>query len=413
MTPAISASKAQQTRQLEDDIQQNLPKFGHHCVDLRLSGSYWLSNEFPEASGEERVQLAKSFAQLPKQKSLSEYRIAILTGEGGLLQAFSELANSCDMTVQIDCDFLTLQFQRFLLAECRKAEKYTDKHKVLDRTIEQLRAVHPDLSDGQIEDIREQFERYTTGMKRNLFSSPERFAEFKRCQDHPVRQICMNYFDKKDIELLSRILERNNAVIAFLNISNVCDYPALFYLANPFRDELAGVTPSRYLRQLPFSKDAICAYSQLFDANLFTATCPVDKMEEHLYATSINRRDRVLRRLSQDHSDPLLQNIYAAKEPGSNELQAPTKIFQFFAEHPELKESGWILRLTAAHLSHEETQELRSYRDEIKALCLYQISHQDDQSATPLLCRILDLAVANSSTTHSAASRLSAAMGGI
>ena len=179
MTPAISASKAQQTRQLEDDIQQNLPKFGHHCVDLRLSDSYWLSNEYPEAGGEEKVQLANSFALLPKQKSLSEYRIAALTGEGGLLQAFSELANSCDMTVQIDCDFLTLQFQRFLLAECRRAEKYTDKHKVLDRAIEQLQAVHPNLSDGQIEDIREQFECYTTGMKRNLFLLPSALPNLK------------------------------------------------------------------------------------------------------------------------------------------------------------------------------------------------------------------------------------------
>ena len=129
-------------------------------------------------------------------------------------------------------------------------------------------------------------------------------------------------------------------------------------------------------------------------------------MEKHLYATAINQRDRELKRLSKKYQDPLYSKLYDAEEPDSDELQAPTKIFQFFAERPHLKESEWILPLTAAHLSHEEIQELRSHQEKIKALCLYRLSnlsHQDTQSATPLLCQILDQVVTHSSITHSAA----------
>ena len=415
MTPAISASKSQQTAQLLEDIQQNLLKFGRHTDTCKWE-TFWFSNEFPEERWEKRIQLAESFAQLPKQKSLSEYRISILTGEGGLSQALPELADSSDMTLQLDCNPLILQFHKCFLAECRKAEKYTDSHKVLNRAIEQLRALHPNLSDTQIGMIRYQFGCYKTGMKRHLFSSAERFADFKRCQDHPVQQICLNYFVKEDVATLSQILKRNNAVVIFINISNVCDYPMEFYPLNTLRNEVAGVTPSQHLHQLPFSKDAICAYSQLFGNNLFTATCPVDKMEKHLYATAINQRDRELKSLSKKYHDPLYSKLYDAEEPNSDELQAPTKIFQFFAERPHLKESEWILPLTAAHLSHEEIRELRSHQEEIKALCLYRLSnlsHQDTQSAIPLLCQILDQVVAHSSTTtHSAAtSGPSAVMG--
>ena len=412
MTPAISASKSQQTAQLLYDIQQNLPKFGRYTVDMCLWRNHWFSNEFKEQPSEWGLQLAESFAKLPKRKSLSEYRIAILTGEGGLSQAFPELADSSDMTLQLDCNPLTLQFQKCFLAQCRQAEKYTDKQKVLERAIEQLRAVHPDLSDCQYGEIRDQFQRYTTGMKRHLFSSAERFAEFKRCQDYPVQQICLNYFVKEDLVTLSQILKRNNAVVSFINMSNTCEYPEDFYQLNTFRNEVDGVTPSQHLHQLPFSKDAICAFSRLFGINFITVTCPVDKMEKHLYLAAIDQRDRVLKKLSQKYHDPLYSKLYDAKDPKSNELRAPTKIFQFFAEHPRLEESEWILRLTAAHLSQKETEELRSHGEKIKALCLQRLSHQGDESATPLLCRILDQVVAHSLTTYSAAtSEPSTAMG--
>ena len=195
-------------------------------------------------------------------------------------------------------------------------------------------------------------------------------------------------------------------------MSNACEYPEDFYQLNAFRDEIDGVTPSQHLHQLPFSKDAICAFSRLFGINFITVTCPVDKMEKHLYLAAIDQRDRVLKRLSQKYHDPLFSKLYDAKDPKSNELQAPTKIFQFFAEHPRLEESEWILRLTAAHLSQKEFEELRSHGEKIKALCLHRLSHQGDESATPLLCRILDQVVAHSSITYSAAtSEPPAAMG--
>ena len=392
MTPAISASKSQRTAKLQHDIQQNMPKFEQYSVALQLNERFWFSNEFEEGPFQEMLQLANSYAQLPARKSLSEYRVAIVTGEGGLLQGWTELADSCDMTLQVDCDSLVLQFQACLIAECRKAEKYTDKQKVLELAIQQLRSINPEITEWQIKEIREQFHAYTIGMKNNLFSSPERFEQFKQRQDHPVRQICLNYFSLAAMQLLAEILINNDAFVYFFNISNVCDYPKNFYDANAFNDEVTGVDPAQHLQQLPFSKEAICAFCQLFGVNFFTATCQIDKMAERLYARAINRRDRKLKKLSEEFLDPFFIDLYAGRETDSLELQPATKIFQFFAEHPQLEDSEWILRLTAARLNFAEIEELRNRQEKMKTLCLKSLSHQQGEQSTtpPLLCRILD-----------------------
>ena len=393
MTPVFTIKQPEKTARLQRDIKKNLAQFRQYTVAARLDSTYWFSNEYPVGSSYSNVRLFDSFAYIPFPKPLSEYRVAILTGEGGLFRGFSVLAAKSDMTLQIDCDPLTLMFSNCLLAELRSLETFTDKNQVLEKALERFRSTNPSVTEQQEKDIRKQYEDYTVNMCNNLFTDQDEFIDFKHFQDHPVEQVCLSYFSEEAMTALAQTLRDNDAVVHFYNPSNVCEYPRYFYEVNPYRGEITGIHPAQYMLKLPFSDDAICAYSQLFGYDFFTACCPVTGMEDQLYATSINRRDRDLSKMTEGYPDPLGLYLQEAFERGQREFRPTTKLFMFFAKHTiAVKDCEWMLRLTAAKLTNEEVQELKDNRQLIETI--YAESQSQllvvARAGTPLLPLILE-----------------------
>lgn len=417
-TASFGASEREEgLRRLQQSIKSNLSSFQQHTVKSCPTKTWWFSNEYSLPTPvRERVNLADSYARIPTSKPLSGYHVGIITGEGGLFQSVDKLADGCDLTLQLDCDLNPLRLCALLLDECRKTENYpvnrTDKIAILDHAIQRLQAENPKIDADDVGAIHRQFEEYIAGMDRNLFSSAECFAEFKRCQDHPVQQVCLNYFSKEAMTALAQTLKDHDAKVRFFNISNVFEYPEYFYQITPYDagDDEGNInlTPSRYVQRLPFSDDAICAYSQLYGYCLFTATTTIPEMEDALHRCALSGRNLVLRTLAKHYDDQQLYTrlLQASAEDGAfpAALQRieeriifygigpshhlPTRIFQFFAEYPIGTEHGWILRLTAARLTSSEVEELKVHKQDIKTL--YVQSHPPAISQPPLFIKILD-----------------------
>ncbi|WP_257284286.1 hypothetical protein [Endozoicomonas sp. SESOKO1] len=424
--------RAQGLHGLQQDISNNLAKFRQRTVkshpaswaDIsRLADkNHWFSNDYPTPrrvqSGpyrsQEAIRLGDSFARLPAAKPLADYRIAIIVGEGGILQGLPELAASCDLTLQIDRESGPLQLITYLLEECRKEtsypESHTEKIALLNRAITRLQAANPEVGADNARDIALQFCEYITGMERNLFSSAERFAEFKRCQDHPVQQVYLDYFSEEAMSALAEILKDHNASVRFLNIGNACEYPEEFYEGIPYDDNGMdiGLTPSRYVQRLPFSDDAICAYSQLCGGRIFTATATIPEMADALYGCAISGRDSTLRALASRYDGQLFTWLIKDAASAASTFrdlqmiawflscygtgpshQLPTRIFRFFAQHPINTMHDWILRLTAARLTRPEVEELKAHKEALKSDYLQNHpTHMDTQP--PLFIKILD-----------------------
>ncbi|WP_257284285.1 hypothetical protein [Endozoicomonas sp. SESOKO1] len=417
--------RAQGLRKLQQGIENNLVKFRQHSVrsyPARGDGmTYfpeikWFSNDRHASTPmSEKVRLGDSFARLPTSKPLSGYKVAIIIGEGGFFQGLRELDASCDLTLQIDHDPKPLQLSAYLLEECRKEtkypENYSDKIALLNRAITRFKEANQEVNEKDVSNIVRQFNNYITGMERNIFSSAERFAEFKRCQDHPVQQACLDIFSEEDMTALAETLKDHNASVRFLNISNACEYPEEFYKTIPYDENGANInfTPSRYIQRLPFSDDAICAYSQRFGGRLFTATATIQEMADALYGGAISGRNRALRALafkydlqlytwflknavgSQGASfrDLQLVSEYVSTFGTGPSLQLPTRIFRFFANHPIDTEYDWILWLTAARLTSGEVEELKAHKDTLTSD--YFENHPTSMSTQPpLFIKILD-----------------------
>lgn len=373
LASAIASSstleRLQGIKQLQLALKENLAQFLHYTVGVRLCSTYWFSNEYQERENQQALKLANSYARLRTLKPLSDYSIAIITGEGGLFQGLPELAACCDLILQVDCDPKPLEFSALLLEECKKAEHYTDKDQVVTQAIAKFQKANPELKAKHTSNIFKEFQKYTTHMERNLFSSAERFAEFKRCLDLPVQQVCLNYFSKEAITTLSETLRNHGAKVRFLNISNVTEYPENFYKMTPYDGTIADKTPSLHLRELPFSDDAICAYSMLYGFELFTAAATITEMPDALHSCALNRRDWDLRKLCQIKRDTLLfQQLCGTLGAVDPAYQLTTRIFLFFAKYPILAGHDWILRLTAARLTTTEVQELQAQKQEIKSI---------------------------------------------
>ena len=396
-----TAERARVLQQLRQDIVKNLAPFQHQTETSRLVATYWFTNEFSISSKDPNVRLVDSYNRIPPRKTLSEYRTAVITGEGGILQGLPELAAHSDMTIQVDCDPMPLLLTAYFLEELRGLETYIDKHQLLDRVLKRFQQENPQITPRQIHKIRDKFERYAANMSRCVFSTPERFAEFKRCQNHPVQQVCLSYYSKEAMSELSKTLRQYGAVVHFFNPSNVCEYPMQFYQANPYQGEVADIDPSLYMRMLPFSDDAVCAYSQLFGSEFFTRTCSHIEMGEHLYATAMNRLDRELRQMAKKYNQvPIDKRAVKVWEDNDRTLQRSTKLFLATAQHPDQPHCEWMLRLTAARLSPTAIQELKEYQQVIKAIAFDNQDKAASSTNPPLVLRILDQIIADSSTNR-------------
>ena len=392
---AQSSARVEGLKQLQQDITKNLAKFQEHTVEVQIPDTYWFSDEYPSISVSKKLDLADSYARLPTSKPLSGYRVAIITGEGGLFQGLPELAACCDLTLQVDCDPKPLQLSALMLEELRGIEKCTDemeKLQIISNAVTKLKEANPQVNGKDTSDIVQEFQFYTMLMKRNLFSSPERFAEFKRCQDHPVQQVCLSYFSKATMTALSQILKKHDASVLFLNISNVCEYPMYFYQDNPYDGmTIADMTPSLYIRELPFSDDAICAYSRFFGSQpfeAFTATTTIAEIPEVLHRGAIGRRDYRLLALTKTKDPMLCDQLCGKLSPEYLTTQLSTRIFQFFAKHPTTEEEqDWILRVTAARPTNLEVQDLKAHKEDIKSL---HLQNQTSDSQPSLLLSLLD-----------------------
>ncbi len=380
-------AKAQGLERLQTALDQNLCQWQRHAVASCLDETYWFSNEFEAGPLQEQLRLVDSFAQIPQKKALHSYHIAILTGEGGLFQGLPELAAQCDLTLQLDCNPLPLQFCRYLLEESYKADAHTDKELVLNKAISRFQASNPHITATQIKELRTQFSDYTIGMRNNLFASPERFAAFQQCRNHPVQQICLDYFAKENMAALAATLKQHDAVVHFFNITNVCEYPMYFYQTNPYQDEVQDINPCLYMRQLPFSDNGLCAYSQLFGIKFFTSTCTIANMEQDLHATALNRRDRMLKKLAaaQWESTDIFVEHDESSEPGENNPPEllPTRVFLFCAHHPGLRDNNWILRLTASRLTLKEHRNLQIHSHKILAIYTQNTSPRPNGTRYP------------------------------
>lgn len=389
--------RAQGIKQLKEALKTNLAKFLRYTVEARIGKTFWVSNEF--RGGEEstygRLNLPESYAKLPSSKPLSGYCVAVITGEGGVLQGLPELAACCDLILQVDCDPNPLIFCALLLEEFKNAKQHTDMQQILEIVFAKLQEVNPDISNQEAGEIYIQFRDYCRGMRRNLFSSAERFAEFKACQYHPVAQLCLNYFSKEAMAALSQTLKDHGASVRFINMSNVLEYPISFYETHPYDGTIANMTPARYILELPFSKDAICAYSMFFGGQLATATATIAEMPDALHSCAINRRNWDLEGLSREKGDTVLYKQLCGK---LNPAAVParklaTRIFMFFAKYSIEEEHEWILRVTAARITPAEVQELKTYKQLIKTTYLLRtmnFQHRVVNMPPPRFFEILD-----------------------
>ncbi len=141
------------------------------------------------------------------------------------------------------------------------------------------------------------------------------------------------------------------------------------------------------MRQLPFSDNGLCAYSQLFGIKFFTSTCSIANMEQDLHATALNRRDRMLKKLAaaQWESTDIFVEHDESSEPGENNPPEllPTRVFLFCAHHPGLRDNNWILRLTASRLTLKEHRNLQIHSHKILAIYTQNTSPRPNGTRYP------------------------------
>ena len=244
---------------------------------------FWFTNEYPEAFGEQ-VSLAKTITSIGKLPQSSERKVSVVTGESGLLSCIPELSRISKLIIQIDRDPVLLIFIEELLKNLSGAISVNkdEYHELIKLSLEHLKKSGISTDESR---ILASAEKYKNAMgKLHFFSSQERLDEFKLALSQcPVQAVQADYFSKKDMDCLFKILEEEGLEVSFFNISNVCEYYHEFYKMNPFNGLIQGMESTAFIRAIPLARDALCAYSSLLSNSAHTGTCTKSVLFERLY----------------------------------------------------------------------------------------------------------------------------------
>ena len=343
---------------VQEDLDKRFPLLPLSKIK-KVNEPFWFTNEFPDGYFSDNLDLKKTIKQMSTLQSRKCGRcIAIVTGEGGLFSSLPEFSKICDMVIQIDSNPAILHLSVLLLRTLRKTGSFKDEFSVLDSVLKTFEREVSWFDKKESEEVKKQYYQYRDGMKPlHCFSSEQRFQEFKKLSDFPIHHLCGNYFSHNDMNDLAFILKNNNLPVIFLNLSNIAEYFPDFYKANPFAGKVSGVDISSYVRLLPVSEYALCAYSTVFGIEFWTSTCTRENFRKELYDISKRRCDRIMKSLAQKKGEPLYVE----------EMPYPFSSVCRFLTGSEQRDVDIdsLLRLNLARLDSKSVKELERKMDEI------------------------------------------------
>ncbi|USE35561.1 hypothetical protein [Endozoicomonas sp. SCSIO W0465] len=318
------------------------------------SGSFWFSNEFPTP---ETLDFKNTINNLSKlSTNLRSRGVSIITGEGCLLSCLPELSQVCRMVFQVDHDPRLLHLSQQLIVSLPTVS-IREETIWLDQAIKKIGHEVIEFYPARGEEIHTQYSDNRNGMGRyHCFSSEQRLKETqKACSLCKIIPVHADFFAKKDMLELAKIINKNNIEVVFINLSNVMEYFQAFYTENPFCGIVTGFDPSYHVRNLPLSKSTLCAFSSLRVTPLFTSVCCKKNYQKELYSLARKNSDAVIAQLAERFSSS-----------SSTLLPADACLVLAKTAYPySLTQAS--LRLTLSHLTYSEAVELQKQRSTIEA----------------------------------------------
>ena len=315
-------------------------------------GSYWFSNEYPDPEDLDFKKTIKAISRLPTD--LRSRKISIITGEGCLFSCLPELASVCSMVFQVDHDPKLLHLSQMLVTGLATAS-IGEETRWLNQAITKLR--EGIVGFDREGDIRTQYSDNKKGMEQyHCFSSEHRLSEVKEsCSFCKVIPVYADFYNEDDMVRLACIIGNNNLEVVFINLSNVMEYFQEFYSKNKFREVVTGIDPGYHVKKIPLSESALCAFSSLRVAPLFTRVCNRGKYYDELYSLAQKSSSNVIEQLSE-------------RLASKRSAESSTDVCFVLAEiaYPySLSQAS--LRLALSHLKYKDALELREQRPNIEA----------------------------------------------
>lgn len=282
---------------IEDQLNDKLP-----LPELKQihddPGSYWFSNEFPYS---EDLDFKKTINKLSGlSTNLRTRSVSIITGEGCLFSCLPELAKVCSLVFQVDHDPKLLHLSQLLITGLADVEDVSEETHWLDQAIIKLGDRITGFHSARAEEIHSQYAANKKGMgEYHCFSSEQRLRETKNsCSSCKVIPVYADFYVQDDMAKLAGIIKGNNIRVVFINLSNVMEYFQEFYDKNKFSGIVAGVEPGCYVKNIPLSESALCAFSSLRAAPLFTKVCSKENYYNELYSLAQKNSADVVEQLA-------------------------------------------------------------------------------------------------------------------
>ncbi|WP_281649097.1 hypothetical protein [Parendozoicomonas sp. Alg238-R29] len=313
-----------------------------------LKSGFCFTNEYPRAFNSNQVSLAKTIAKISETCLVNERKVSIITGESGLLSCIPELSLVSKLIIQVDCDPVLLTYIGELIKKISDTSSISTRkyHEIIKTSLESLKR-RGCATDVDEPGLLKSADEYKEAMgELHCFSSQRRLEEFQSAlRECHIQAIEANYFSKEDMSSLFEILVEEGFEVSYFNISNVCEYFHRFYVMNPFNGLVQGMESTAYIRRIPLTIGAVCAYSSLLSGHDHTDTCTKNILFERLY--QINK--------SKALSDVAM---YAGKPK--------SVVNDLISACIELAKVDWIevetcidtLRLVLAHITKDEAKTL-------------------------------------------------------
>ena len=353
-----------------DELNKITPPLKIEQFNVKYNGTFYFTNE---AKGrgyiEEGLSLMNTFekivevrscerklevAALPEKNEPQKIVVSCLVGESGLLSGLVEISdNKPQLIILLDNNPVQLYFVYKLFEKLPSIKDCGEYHELVTYALNSVKAVLPDLECDEeqllslADSYKEAFDNW------HCFSSPERLEKFKEAADKCcIYPVCVDLFNKENMEMLGKALNDEAIKIEFLNVSNVYEYVRRFFFKNGFNGYVLGVHNSMHLKELPLTEKTICGYSNLCNGDVKSAqTCRGDVLCEKLYKIG---KENIFSRLcgefySEEKSDEDLF-VYACKKLSENFESCEDK------KNDALRNAEYDLQELLGHISHETVE---------------------------------------------------------
>jgi len=276
-------------------FQFPLPETGYHAQTTKflVQGKfeivgiqhYHLSNDFATtySNSHSSLNLCSTIEAIDAAEPISsdKLRVALLIGESAVTSMLPALAKHCDLILLADYDphMLRNTIERIdgiQQASSFDREKRQDKINFVEAACRPSKSLYPGLTSfhermAAILKLKESLRKEYDDNKANLGSLHPYHSEawFNQVQaaakNCPAIPVYCNVVSSKDMNNLKTVLEKNNAQLCVLNVTNTLEYNNCgFFLAHEFNLTEGLPTPYKYFSRLPIHPEALCAYAVHF-----------------------------------------------------------------------------------------------------------------------------------------------------